>query len=105
MQPPSPHVQLSRTNVVTSTIQASVWLSQNGGFEFDLLYFRGQKGTGPGRRHIVHPYFRLLNTGMMGMSAPFGRSRRFCHCIHPQNAGSFHPDRALTVLSLLNQTV
>lgn len=93
-------VQLpSRTNVAGFAIQASICQSQSGGFEFDLLSFIGQKG-----RHILHPYLRWLNTGMMGMSLPFGGSRRFCHCIHPQNVGSFHPDRALAVLSLLNQT-
>lgn len=59
----------SSTNVVGSTMQAPVWLSQNGAFEFDLLSFRGQKGTGPGLRHILHPYLRSLKTGMLGMSA------------------------------------
>lgn len=66
--------QPSRTNVVGSTNRASVWLSHNGGFGFDLLSFRRHKGTGPGRCHILHPYLRSLKTGMMVMSAPFSGS-------------------------------
>lgn len=50
MQPP-PHV--GGTNVAGATIQAPVSLSQNGGFEFDLLSFRGQEGAGPG---LVRPH-------------------------------------------------
>lgn len=57
-----------------------------------------------GHATFLHPYLRLFNRGIKGMSAPFGGLRQFRHGIHPQNVGSLHPDRAPTVLSLLNQT-
>lgn len=69
MQLPLGHV--GGTNVVTATIQAPVSLSQNGGFEFDLLLFQR-----PGRNWTrVRPHCTSIfeiNTGMKGMSAPLG---------------------------------